>query len=73
MSAGGGLLFYHWSIQVCFPASRSGCLTDRFAEKILQIERSLDGQRLGAKYRPQKTETQQSDTESSQKEVLCRG
>ena len=43
---------------LCFPASRSECLTDRFPEKILQIQCSMEGQRLGAKYRRQKTETQ---------------
>ena len=48
-------------------------LTDRFPEKILQIECLMEGQRLGAEYRPRKIETQSSDTESSQKEVLCRG
>ena len=53
-----------------FPASRSGCLTEWFLEKILQIECSMEGQRLGAEYRPRKIETQSSDTESSQKEVL---
>ena len=57
----------------CFPASRSGCLTDRFPEKILQIECWMDGQRLGAEYRQRKIETQSSDTESSQKEVLFIG
>ena len=57
MSAGGWPLFYH--CYFCFPASRSGCLTDRFQEKILQIECSMEGQRLGAEYRPQKTETEE--------------
>ena len=71
MSAGGGPLFYH--CYFCFPASRSGCLTDRFQEKILQIECSMEGQRLGAEYCLRKIETQSSDTESNQKEVLCRG
>ena len=42
-------------------------------EKILQLECSMEGQRLGAEYHPKKIETQSSDTESSQKEVLCRG
>ena len=50
----------------------SGCLTDRFPEKILQIECSLEGQRLGDEYRPRKIETQSSDIESSQNEILCR-
>ena len=57
----------------CFPASRSGCLTDRFPEKILQIECSMEGQRLGAEYHPLKFDIQSNNTESSQKEVLCRG
>ena len=35
--------------------------------------RLMERQRLGAEYRPRKIETQSSDTESSQKEVLCRG
>ena len=46
-------------------------LTDRFPEMILQIKCSMEGQRLGDEYRPRKIETQSSDTESSQKEVLC--
>ena len=41
-----------------FPAFRSGCLRGRFPEKILQIECSMEGQRPGAEYHPQKTETQ---------------
>ena len=36
---------------------RSGCLTDRFPEKILQIEFSMEGQTLGTEYRPRKIET----------------
>ena len=47
-------------------------MSDRFPEKILQIECSMEGKRLGAEYRSRKIETQSSDTESSQKEVLCR-
>ena len=58
MSARGGPRCYHCLVYVCFPASRSGCLTDRFPEKILQIECSMEGQRLGAEFRPQKLETQ---------------
>ena len=38
--------------------SRSECLRDRFPDNILQIECSVEGQRPGTKYHPQKTETQ---------------
>ena len=39
----------------------------------MQIECSMEGQTLGAEYRPRKVETQPSDIEPSQEEVLCRG
>ena len=44
-------------LKVCFPASRSGCLTDRFPEKILLVECSMKRQRIGAEYRPRKIES----------------
>ena len=56
MSTGGGPQFYH--CLVCFPASRSGCLRDRFPEKILQIECLVQRWRLGAESHLQKTETE---------------
>ena len=62
-----------FSLKVCFPPFKSGCLRVRVSEKILQIECSVEGQRLGAEYRPRKIKTRSSVTESSQKEVLCRG
>ena len=47
-----------FSLKVCFPPFKSGCLRVKVSVKILQIECSLEGQRLGAEYHTQKTETQ---------------
>ena len=44
--------------QFVIPASRSRCQRDRFPKKILQVECLVEGQRLGAEYHLQKTESQ---------------
>ena len=69
MSTQEGSLSSHCLVLVCFLA----CLRDRFPEEILQIECLVEGQELGVEYHTQKTETQQSDIDSSQKEGLYRG